>query len=354
MPLPAHRRAEVDIILVPGGMRFSSQIDRGVEAALRAAGHSVRTLCRPCLATIGQGALAELAADLLLSIHGRQFPHALLANAPGIRVKAVWLLDEPQEVDMSEGYGRHFDMVLTNDRNTCGIHGTHKCWYLPLAADPEVHKPSGAEKAADVCFVGSMNPFRAALLTAARDLAPDLRWLVVGPNRSGIPCWWENRSVGHEEYVQLYASAHIGLNVPGDALYDFANRRANKRSIPASGLGCRPFEVTGTGTFLLTDDGRADVSSFWPRGAIGIYRRGDAMDLAAQLRYWRDRDLDRELAAAQARGWTLDHHTYAHRVRELAGVVQAWLDTRTPGAAPAQPRRAPTPARRAPREIVRK
>jgi spore maturation protein CgeB len=323
-------------------MRFSSHVDRAVEAALRAAAHQVRTLCRDCLGTVGQGALANVKADLLLSIHGRRFPHALLKQAPQVRAKAVWLLDEPQEVDLSEGYGRHFDIVLTNDRNTCGVHGPHKTWYLPLAADPEAHKPGGSAAAWDVAFVGGILPERAALLDQAYQLAPDLAWRIVGPDRWHKPVSfgpvWENRTVSHEEYVEAISSARIVLDIPRDETVSFAGR-TNRRGIPATGVGCRPFEITACGRFLLTDDSRADLPVLFPEG-VGCYRRGDAASLVEQVRYWLEDEEERREAALAAREHCLRKHTYAVRVSELADIVGAWLDTRLP-AAPARPAKPP-------------
>jgi hypothetical protein len=378
----------MDVVLVPGGMRFSAQIDAGVERALKATGHQVRTLCRPCLTTLGDNALAGMKADLLLSIHGRRFPHAALAHAPSIRVKAVWLVDEPQEVDLSEGYGKHFDIVLTNERNTCGVHGPHKTWYLPLAADPSIHAPAtelqrrdtsatgasllpadgermtraNAETQRrreqqlllglkDVAFAGGILRERARLLDEAYRLTPDLAWRIVGPDRHGkevnFASVWDRRPISHEEYVGAVRSARIVLDIPRDEALSFAGR-TNRRGIPATGVGCRPFEVTACGRFLLTDDSRADIFTFFPHGSVGIYRAGDAADLAAQLRYYLDHEEEREEAAAEAHAWTLGHHTYAHRVRELTEIVDAWNRTRT-AAQPAGPaKRAARPGPPAP------
>ena len=392
----------MNVVLVPGGMRFSAHVDAAVERALRAARHSVRTLCRQCLATVGQGALADVKADLLLTVHGRRFPHALLKSARGIRAKAVWLVDEPQEVDLSERYSRHFDIVFTNDRNTCGIHGPHKTWYLPLAADPAMHRPAetqrahSAEAAAsaakagrkdaeddeertghrehrghrengemrekkqdqegilsetsvssvaeciwDVCFAGGILPERVALLEQAYRLSGGLAWRIVGPDRHGkavnFAQVWDRRPISQEEYVGAVRSARIVLDIPRDEALSFAGR-TNRRGIPATGVGCRPFEVTACGRFLLTDDSRADIFPFFPHGSVGIYRAGDAADLAAQVRYWLDHEEEREERAALARAHCLREHTYARRVRQLVDVVEAWLTTRLPEKA-SSPRR---------------
>jgi len=337
----------MNVVFVPGGMRFSAHIDAAVERALRQNGHQVRKLCRECLATVGQGGLANVKADLLLTVHGRCFPYALLKDAQKVRAKAVWLADEPQEVDLSERYSRHFDIVLTNDRNTCGVHGPHKTWYLPLAADPSIHRPTAQQAVYDVAFVGGILPERARLLDQAYGLAPDLSWRIVGPDRWHQPAnfgpAWEKQTVSHDDYVAVIRSARVVLDIPRDETVSFAGR-TNRGGIPASGVGCRPFEVTACGSFLLTDDSRSDIRSLFPTGSVGLYRAGDAADLAAQIRHWLAQEEERDEAAMFAQEHCLLEHTYTVRLRQLVAIVEAWLETRLPEKAPPGP--APKGARR--------
>jgi spore maturation protein CgeB len=189
----------------------------------------------------------------------------------------------------------------------------------------------GRPLAADVAFVGGILPERAALLDHAYQLAPEFSWRIVGPDRWHEPVSfrsvWEDRSVPHEEYVDLVRSARLVLDIPRDEMVSFAGR-TNKRSIPATGIGCRPFEVAACGRFLLTDDSRGDIFRLFPKGTTGIYRAADAADLVAQIRYWLEHSEEREEAAALARDHCLREHTYPVRVRQLVDIVRAWLDAR--------------------------
>ena len=317
---------------MPGGFRFSAKVDAGVEWALRGAGHQVTRLCRDCLRTIGQGALERVRADVLITVHGRRFPHQLLREVGYPTV--VWLVDEPQEVDMSEGYGKHFRIVITNDANTCGVHGPHKCWYLPLAADPRIHTPGPLEREmADVTFVGGVLPERARLLSQVYELTSEFSWRIVGPDRwhkdVSFAEAWQRGCVAHEEYVALLRAARIVLDVPRNELVSFAGR-TNRRGIPAVGPNTRVFETTACGRFLLTSDGRRDIFRLFPSGSVGIYRHGDASDLAQQIRYYLEHAEEREDMARAAHETCAAEHTYPARVRQLIRIIEQWKATQMP------------------------
>jgi len=322
----------MDVLFVPGGFRFSAHVDAGVQWGLEQNGHSLKRLCRDCLRIIGQGALEKVKADVLVTVHGRRFPHRLLREVGYPTV--VWLVDEPQEVDLSEGYGRHFDIVLTNDANTCGVHGPHKCWYLPLAADPRMHRPGLPDRElVDVTFVGGILPERGQLLDRVFALTPDVAWRIVGPDRwhkdvsfSGA---WQRRSVDHAEYVALMRAARIVLDIPRDELVSFAGR-TNRRAVPVMAVNTRVFEVTACGKFLLTSDARRDVFRLFPNGEVGIYRHGDAADLARQIRYYLEHEDEREEMAEAARETCMREHTYPVRVKQLTDIVEQWKATQMP------------------------
>jgi spore maturation protein CgeB len=326
-------------ILVTGDFPLHAHIDAGIEAGLRAAGHRVRTVCVSCLGTLGAAGLAAAEADLLLAVRGMHFPLDAPQAAKKVRCKAVWLTEEPHDVDRGAVIARHFDVALTIDRNTCGIHGPHKTWYLPLAVDPAVYRYEAVAdgQRVDAAFVGGIFPERRPMLEAIYHLTADLSWRILGPQvrwegDAAFASVWRNRRFSPQEAAIAYRAARIVLDQARDPA---AGRIArNRLQVPATGVGIRPFEVTATGAFLLTDDSRADIFSLFPQGSVGIYRAGDAADCAAQIRWWLEHEEEREEAAAEARAWTLAHHTYAHRARELAEIVQAWLDTR-PAAAPA-------------------
>ena len=104
--------------------------------------------------------------DLLFVVHGRRF-----VQRWGERFfkfcSAVWLLDEPYEVDDTEAWSKRFDVVFVNDAATLLRHGNaHE---LPVAYAPALHyAPGAADPLHRVGFIGGANPARQYLLRWSR------------------------------------------------------------------------------------------------------------------------------------------------------------------------------------------
>src|SRR5206468_10519838 len=80
--------------------------------------------------------LRAFAPDLVFVVHGRRCAErwgSLLADWNS----AVWLLDEPYEVDDTAGWSSKFQTVFVNDPATVGRH--RNSHYLPVCFDPQVH-----------------------------------------------------------------------------------------------------------------------------------------------------------------------------------------------------------------------
>src|SRR3954470_2990156 len=118
--------------------------------------------------------------DLLFVVHGRRFVQRWGERFAKFR-RAVWLLDEPYEVDDTAAWSKRFDVVFVNDAATLPRHGNaHE---LPVAYAPGLHHACGAtEPVHRVGFIGGGNPARESLLggLAGRGL---LDYVVGGPWR---------------------------------------------------------------------------------------------------------------------------------------------------------------------------
>jgi hypothetical protein len=91
--------------------------------------------------------ISRFAPDLLFVVHGRRFAQKWGRRFSNYR-SAVWLLDEPYEVDDTERISRLFDHVFVNDPSTLGRH--RNAHYLPVAFDPFVHRPGPVTRDYDV------------------------------------------------------------------------------------------------------------------------------------------------------------------------------------------------------------
>lgn len=109
------------------------------------------------------------------------------------------------------------------------------------------------------------------------------------------------------EMFRVLSRARIALNRHIELAAGYANNM-------------RLYEATGIGTFLLTDAGRNLAELFEPGDEVVVYRGED--DLVEKITYFLVHDEEREAIARAGHERTLREHTYAHRMEELAGILQ--------------------------------
>ena len=81
--------------------------------------------------------------DLLFVVHGRKFIQRW-GNKFSRYNSAVWLLDEPYEVDDTSKWSHYFNYVFVNDPNTLEQH--KNAHYLPVGYDPILYRDGRAGK----------------------------------------------------------------------------------------------------------------------------------------------------------------------------------------------------------------
>ncbi|MEI7905856.1 MAG: hypothetical protein WCI84_00715, partial [Bacteroidota bacterium] len=115
--------------------------------------------------------------DLLFVVHGRKFAQRwqeLLRSYP----TAVWLTDEPYEVDDTAQWSGLFDTVFINDPSTLSRH--KNAHYLPVCYDPAIYREIPTHKKYAVGFIGDNYPAREAALLRLME-AGLLSYVVGGP-----------------------------------------------------------------------------------------------------------------------------------------------------------------------------
>ncbi len=246
-------------------------------------------------------AITRFAPDLLFVVHGRRFRQRWGDRFRGLR-SAVWLLDEPYEVDDTERTSRGFDVVFVNDPATLGRH--RNAHYLPVAWDPHRHATGpDADRRYDVGFVGGGNPARETmLLRLARE---GLLSYVVGS-------LWRSRelqalalgaNVTPDRTAELYRQTRLVVNVFRD------RHHFNRRRLPATALNPRVYEALACGALVVSED-RPELAEVFPE----LPRFAGAAGLVAAVRELLA-DPERSgqrLAACRQR---LAPHTYAERLR---------------------------------------
>ena len=276
--------------------------------------------------------------DLLLAVHGGRLPvHVVDAvRKLGVRT-AVWLLDDPHEIDLSSRYARHYDWVFTDERLAVSAHkaaGSARTFHLPLGCDPELQRPRAvpARYRSDVCLLGTGFEERLKLLQSVENELCRFELKLVGhwegiPGSSPLKGRVVEGFVKPEEAAKYYAGARIVLNPHRDgAGLSMASNLWNVRAVSPNP---RLFEAAACGGFVLTDDKRTDVGRYFRVGEeVDVYH--DGAGLLSKVRYWLARETERAAGAAAASVRARRDYSLQRRMAELLEISCGWR------AAPAQ------------------
>ncbi|GJH13033.1 hypothetical protein CBA19CS11_29365 [Caballeronia novacaledonica] len=198
--------------------------------------------------------IAAFRPDLLLVVHGRRF-----AQKWGNRFRscpsAVWLTDEPYEVDDTAVWSSRFDFVFANDPNTLDRH--RNAHYLPVCFDPQVHRPGDAASAYRVGFIGGHNATRERFLLRLAD-AGLLSYVVGGPWQSpALRCLCLANNVPAERCADLYRQTDIVINVFRE------KHHFNARGTVAHSMNPRIYEALACGAAVVSER-RAEIGEVFP------------------------------------------------------------------------------------------
>lgn len=244
--------------------------------------------------------VADFAPDLLFVVHGRKFAkrwRTRFNNVPS----AIWLLDEPYEVDDTSGFSRLFRTAFVNDPGSLGRHTN--AHYLPVCYDPSAHwSVAGGTRTHDVGFIGGYNAARESFL---RNLATRnrLSYVVGGPWRTAeVKQRTLSGNIPPSETAKLYRDTRIVLNVFRTV------HHYNRQGIPAASLNPRVYEATACGA-LVVSEWRPELDTLCPE--MPTFRDEDECATVVE-QLLTDHALYDQLRSACAQ--RLERETYAHRL----------------------------------------
>ena len=249
----------------------------------------IPTEYEPDLAALFRKLPTSMHPDLYLwveSVNGH-FPR----NLESVPVpKACYLIDSHLNLAWHVQWARQFDHVFIAQREYIPAFreaGNKHVHWLPLGADPDIHRRATGEKKHDIGFVGSLNTERRVRLLNALE-----KFHKVTYQR----CFWT-------DMADFFAESRIVFN------------NAIKND-----LNMRLFEVMSTGTFLLTDNAANSGQDEMFRGCedLGQYTDDTLVEMA---RYYLEHEEERERIAARGRRLIHRAHTYAHRIDDLLQVA---------------------------------
>ena len=254
--------------------------------------------------------------DLLFVVHGRRFVQRWGKRFAGIR-SAVWLLDEPYEVDDTAAWSQHFDLVFVNDASTLARH--RHAHELPVAYAPRLHHGDPeAKRPYRVGFIGGANPSRERMLAglARRGL---LDYVVGGPWREpGLVGSCLAPNIPAERTAALYRDTAIVVNVFRD------RHHYNRAGLKAVAMNPRVCEALACGALVISEP-RDELARLVPELPT-FTNEAEAAALIERLLA----DRAKRLAVQRACAARLADATYAQRLRTV-------MDHSLPATDPAPP-----------------
>jgi spore maturation protein CgeB len=277
----------------------------------------------------------EFQPDLVLVLHGAFLPWKLVQAARNLgAATALWVVDDPYELDNALIYASSYDFVFTVDSSAIPIyerHGLSNVFHLPLAAYPPVHRKKTVQPRyqSDVCFIGSGFYNRLNLLDEIADYLSGLNLKIIGQ-------WWEklqsfpklerfiiSDTIAPGEAACYYAGAKINLNLhrASDAAAYF---EGNKLNVKAASPNNRTFEIAGCGGFQIVDNVRAELNKYYAPGKeIEVFE--DPADLRKKIEHYLKHAEERERMASSAQERTYREHSFRMRLESLLNTVEEVL-----------------------------
>ncbi len=244
--------------------------------------------------------------DLLFVVHGRKFKLRWPKLATQYR-SAIWLLDEPYEVDDTCNFSKLFTHVFVNDPATLDRH--HRSSYLPVCYDPHLHYPGREPRPHQVGFIGGGNGTRDSYLAtlAANGL---LSYVIGGPwTDKRLQGLCKLRNIPAAQTPDWYRATRIVLNVFRE------KHHYNRLKTAATSLNPRVYEALACGA-LVVSEWRPEAETLIPE--LPTFRTVDecvtlVRDLLA--------DPERAEAIRQQCVARITSHTYADRLQTVLAVA---------------------------------
>jgi spore maturation protein CgeB len=276
------------------------------------------------LSRVTMAQLAEDPPDLVLSL--AQAPLILPALEHLRRKKfltAMWFVENYRHLTYWQQLAAGYDFWFVIQQEPCIAAlkqaGAKEVRYLPMAADPSVHRPleltqaEREEYGSDVSFVGAGYANRREIFP--RLLGHDWTFKL-----------WGNEWDGATELTSVLQ--RNGARIDTDTCQKVFNASAvnvNLHSWAGAGLdpdgdfvNPRTFELAACGAFQLTDR-RSLMPDLFTESEMATVSFPD--ELPGKITRWLHEPEQRVAMAAQARRRVLAEHTYAHRMRDLLSQI---------------------------------
>lgn len=268
--------------------------------------------------------LAEDPPDLVLALAQAPLTLAVLQHLRKKKfLTAMWFVENYRHLtywrQLAAGYDYWFVIQQGDCPDALKRAGATHVHYLPMAADPNVHRPvtlttaEQQEYGADVSFVGAGYANRRKLLP---------QWL----SKEWTLKLWGNEWDGALDLLSVLQ--RNGARIDMDTCIKVFNATAVNLNVHScSGMGLDPqpdfvnprtFELAACGAFQLVDERTLLPDLFTPEEVVRFRKPEEVPQL---IRTWVKDGTGRRDYADASRRRVLRDHTYRHRVQELLAAV---------------------------------
>lgn len=265
--------------------------------------------------------------DFVLVLNGlnEDFKHIIpILKWHGFKV-GVWLIDDPYYSDLTQHIVLDYNYVFTQDSGIIDFYkeiGCNHVFYLPLASDPSIYKPTHNHSSYkyDISFLGTAFENRLSFIDSIADYLNQKNIYIVGYGWEKLKHYELLKDkiklvpLGtYEESLQYYTSSKININIHRSPQDQTLN--CNSLQINAHCINNRTFEISNSHAFQLTDVRLNLEKHYIPSKEIEMFR--SPTEFVTKSEYYLRHEKERVQVATNAYKRTLREHTYDHRVRQL-------------------------------------
>lgn len=257
--------------------------------------------------------------DLVLCLAQAPLSRQALKRLRGDKIPtAMWFVEDFQVFGYWRAFAPYYDVFAVIQKEPFFSElksiGVNNYIYLPMAADPDFHKPmetgpvDRSRWGSDISFMGAGYPNRRQ---AFRELT-SYDFKIWGTEWDGDPVLaphvqMEGRRISSEECVKIFNSSKINLNL-------HSTLDSEQLVKPGDFVNPRTFELASCGAFQLVDR-RGLMDELFGPDELATF--SSMTELKDKIDYFLHDHQGRESFAAKARQRVLREHTYEQRMKDL-------------------------------------
>jgi spore maturation protein CgeB len=238
-------------------------------------------------------------------------------------ITVLWFVEDYLRFTYWREMARYYDFVFTIQQGECldliKKAGAGEVHYLPMAADPGIHRPlalSDADKArwgSQLSFVGAGYYNRTQVFASFADM-PIKIWGTEWPSCKPFTdlVQEQGRRLSPEEYIKIFNATDININL---------HSSTERGDVDPSGdfVNPRTFELASCGAFQLVDERSLLAEVFEPGKEVATFRT--SKELKEKIAYYLDKPEERRVIAEAGRARVLRDHTYQMRLKQMLSFI---------------------------------